>query len=75
MQQLKKAIDDPPLLAICSDACKGFENAVENIFPNVEQRECFYHLMKIFVKRFRRFGQIYTAQGFTEKAYSMTIWQ
>jgi hypothetical protein len=39
MEQLKKAIGDPPLLAICSDACKGLENAMNNIFPNIEQRE------------------------------------
>jgi hypothetical protein len=32
MQQLKKVIGDPPLLAICSDACKGLENPVKNIF-------------------------------------------
>ena len=39
MEQLKKAIGDPPVLAICSDACKGLENAVKNVFPNAEQRE------------------------------------
>ena len=33
MEQLKKAIGDPPLLAVCSDACKGLENAVKNVFP------------------------------------------
>jgi hypothetical protein len=38
MEQLKKAIGDLPLLAICSDACKGLENAVNNVFPNAEQR-------------------------------------
>ena len=41
MEHLKKAICDPLLLAVCSDACKGLENAVKNVFPNVEQRECF----------------------------------
>jgi transposase-like protein len=46
MEQLKKAIGDPPLLAVCSDACKGLENVVKNVFPNAEQRECFYHLVK-----------------------------
>ena len=61
MEQLKKAIGDPPLLAVCSDACKGLENAVKNVFPNAEQRECFYHLVKNFQKRFRGFGQIYPA--------------
>jgi hypothetical protein len=61
MEQLKKAIGDPPLLAICSDACKGLENAVKNIFPNAEQRECFYHLVKNFKKAYRGYGQIYPA--------------
>ena len=61
MEQLKKAIGDLPLLAVCSDACKGLENAVKNVFPNVEQRECFYHMVRNFKKRFRGFGQIYPA--------------
>ena len=61
MEQLKKAIGDLPLLAICSDACKGLENAVKNVFPNAEQRECFYHMVRNFKKRFRGFGQIYPA--------------
>jgi hypothetical protein len=58
MEQLKKAIGNPPLLTVCSNACKGLENAVKNVFPNAEQRECFYHLMRNFQKRFRGFGQI-----------------
>ena len=32
MEQLKKAIGDPPLLAICFDACKGLENAVKAVY-------------------------------------------
>ena len=46
MEQLKKVIGDPPLLGICSDVCKGLENAMKNVFPNAEQRECFYHMHK-----------------------------
>ena len=61
MNQLKKAIGDPPLLVVCTDACKGLENAVKNVFPNAEQRECFLHLMKKFQKRFRGFGKMYPA--------------
>jgi hypothetical protein len=61
MEQLKKAIGDPPLLAICSDACKGLEIAVKTTFPNAEQRECFYHMVKIFQKHYKGFGQIYPA--------------
>ncbi|XP_062201788.1 uncharacterized protein LOC133904333 [Phragmites australis] len=52
MRQLHKAIGDLPLLAICTDACKRLENAVKEVFPRVEQRECFRHLMQNFIKRF-----------------------
>ncbi|CAN6274954.1 unnamed protein product [Urochloa humidicola] len=58
MEQLNKATGNPPLLAVCSDACKGLENSVRKVFPNAEQRECFFHLMKNFKKKFRGFGQI-----------------
>jgi hypothetical protein len=61
MKQLKKAIGDLPLLAFCSDACKGLENAVQNVFPSAEQRECFHHMVKNFKNRYRGFGQIYPA--------------
>jgi hypothetical protein len=61
MEQLKKAIGDPPLLAICSDACKGLEIGVKTAFPNAEQRECFYHMVKNFQKHYKGFGQIYPA--------------
>ncbi|KAG6407804.1 hypothetical protein SASPL_130803 [Salvia splendens] len=39
MEQLKRAIGSPPHLAICSDACKGLENAVKIVFPLAEHRE------------------------------------
>jgi len=61
MRQLKQAIGEPPLLAICTDACKGLENSVQKVFPTAEQRECFFHLMKNFQKRFQGFGRIYPA--------------
>ena len=51
MTQLHKAIGDLPVLAISSDACKGLENAVNAVFPMVEHRECFRHLMNNFVKK------------------------
>nr|XP_034569455.1 uncharacterized protein LOC117833969 [Setaria viridis] len=70
MNQLKNAIGDPPLLAVCTDACKGLEKAVKEVFPNVEQRECFFHLMKNFVKRFHRFGQMYpAARAYREEVF------
>jgi hypothetical protein len=52
MTQLYKVVGDLPKLAICSDACKGLLNAVRDVFPQVDQRECFRHLMENFVKRF-----------------------
>jgi len=69
MTQLKKAIGDPPLLAVCIDACKGLENAVKRVFPKAEQRECFLHLMKNFQKKFRGFGRMYPAA----RAYDQDI--
>ena len=33
MNHLRKAIGDPPILAICSDACKGLMTVVKNVFP------------------------------------------
>ena len=41
LQQLRKAIGDLPVLAVCSDACKGLTNAMRDVFPNAEERECF----------------------------------
>jgi hypothetical protein len=38
MEQLKKTIGDPSLLVVCSDACRGLENVVKNVFPNAEQK-------------------------------------
>jgi len=53
MQQLQKAIGNPPRLAIISNACKGLENAIKIVYPWAEHRECFVHLMKNFSKRFQ----------------------
>lgn len=71
MQQLQKAIGNPPNLAISSDACKGIEKAVKAIFPWAEHRECFLHLMKNFVKQFQGpvFGRMYPAARTFQPAY------
>ena len=61
MTQLHKAIGDLPVLAISSDACKGLENAVKNVFPQAEHRECFRHLMHNFIKRFG--GDVFVSIG------------
>jgi hypothetical protein len=52
MENLRKAIGDPPLLVVSSDSCKGLENAVKAMFLYVEQRECFRHLIDNYVKNF-----------------------
>ena len=39
-----------PLLALCSDACKGLKNAMNNVFPHAEKRECFRHLIQNYIK-------------------------
>jgi transposase-like protein len=52
MEHLRRAIGDPPLLDVSSDACKGLENAVKDVFPHAEQREFFRHLMENYVKRY-----------------------
>lgn len=57
MKQLRRAIGDMPQLAICTDACKGLEKAVVQVFPYADQRECFRYLMH-FMKRYS--GVIYS---------------
>lgn len=63
MSQLNRALGSVPNLAICTDACKGLENAVKKVFPHVEQRECFRHLMANFTKKFKGdvFGRMWPA--------------
>jgi transposase-like protein len=67
---VEESYSDLTVLAICSDACKGLENAVKNVFPNAEQRECFYHMVRNFKKKFKGFGQIYpVARAYTEEIF------
>ena len=57
MEQLSKAIGPIPRLAVCTDACKGLEGAVKDVFPYAEQRECFRHLMENMKKYYT--GEVY----------------
>jgi transposase-like protein len=50
LQQLKKAIGEPHLHAIHSDAFKGLTIAVQEVFPHAEWREYFIHLMQNYTK-------------------------
>jgi transposase-like protein len=38
-------------LAVHTDACKDLENAVENVFPHAELRECFGHMCINMIKK------------------------
>jgi hypothetical protein len=67
MQQLHRAIGHLQNLAICTDACKGLENAVKKVFPQAEQRECFRHLMGNFKKKIH--GDVYGRMWPAAKAY------
>ena len=63
MMQLKRSIGPVSPLAVHTDACKGLENAVKNVFPHCEQRECFGHMWMNVIKKFRgdAFGRLWPA--------------
>ena len=44
MERLHGVVGHSPGLMICTDACKGPENVVDDIFRMVEHRECTWHL-------------------------------
>ena len=78
MEQLGKALGPLDKLVVCTDACKGLEAAVKQVFPRVEQRECFRHLMDKMKKRFSQgqgsgslLGQYMwpAARAYTEEKY------
>ncbi|XP_066164625.1 protein FAR-RED IMPAIRED RESPONSE 1 [Oryza sativa Japonica Group] len=52
MQQLKDAIGTPRGLALCTDAGKGIDSAVHEVFRNAEHRECMKHMVTNFKKKF-----------------------
>jgi hypothetical protein len=53
-EKLQTAIGSPPGLVISTDAGKGIDSVVTDVFSNgVEHRECMRHLVKNFQKRYR----------------------
>ena len=73
MMQLKRCIGPVSPLAIHTDACKGLENAVNNVFPHAEKRECFGHLWMNLIKKFRgdEFGRMWpAARAYTAQTHS-----
>ena len=57
LQNLRGLIGHPEGLVIHTDACKGLETAVEQVWPGVEHRECMRHLAANFRKKFK--GKVY----------------
>ena len=62
-ENLRQVIGFPDGLAIHTDACKGLENAVDNMFPGVEHRECMRHLVGHFKQ-----------QSFKGKLFDDNLW-
>ena len=52
MQQLRHAIGSPRGLAICTDCGQAVMTGVGEVFPEAEHRECLYHLVSNFKKRY-----------------------
>ena len=72
MIQLKRCLGPVSPLAIHTDACKGLENSVKNVFPHAEQRECFGHLWMNLIKKFRgeEFGRMWpAARSYTRQTH------
>ncbi|XP_051227465.2 uncharacterized protein [Lolium perenne] len=52
MQLLRQAIGSPLGLAICTDAGQAVMTGVKEVFPEAEHRECMFHLVSNFKKKF-----------------------
>ena len=52
MERLKKVIGTPPGLTFCTDCGQAVMHGVSEVFPHAEHRECMWHLVQNFKKRF-----------------------
>ena len=57
MERLKEAIGTPVGLTFSTDCGQAVMNGVSEVFPQAEHRECMYHLVQNFKKRYN--GQIF----------------
>ncbi|WVZ93737.1 hypothetical protein U9M48_039694 [Paspalum notatum var. saurae] len=58
MQKVKEAIGSPNGLAICTDAGGPVMTGVKDVYPEAEHRECMFHLVSNFKKRY--LGKVFT---------------
>ena len=74
LQQLHKVVGDVPNLVICTDACKGLENAVGSVFPQAKNRECMRHLYQNFLKKYS--GDVFTDHLYpADRSYTQGLFQ
>ena len=57
MERLKEAIGTPPGLTFCTDCGQAVMTGVSEVFPTAEHRECMWHLVQNFKKRY--WGKVY----------------